>query len=263
MEVADMPGAEPLTGSVSLRPRSIHDPAALASGYTLVQHVMNVLGLTGFCAAAAWVGVYVYSFQPGAYELAAGVFLAWVFTDFACGVIHWAGDTWGRTNLPLVGRMFVRSFREHHVDPRAITRHGIVQLLGEQAIAALPLMPLLLLFEPTSPYGVTLLVFMYAVLVVAIAANVFHRWAHMARPPLVGRIMQRAGLIISFRQHARHHQPPYTSHYCIVIGWLNPLLDSIRFWRSLEWLIWKLTGAVPREDDLGREAALQLMRVRD
>ena len=70
-------------------------------------------------------------------------------------------------------------------------------------------------------------------------------------------------LIISFRQHAKHHQPPYVRNYCIAIGWLNPLLEGIRFWRGLEWLIWKLTGAVPREDDLGREAALALMRARD
>lgn len=263
MEVADMPGAEPVGGSVTLRPRSIHDPAALSSGYTRPQHVMNVLGLVVFFVGAVWVGAHVYSFRPGVYELAVGIFAAWVFTDFACGVIHWAGDTWGRTDLPLVGRMFVRSFREHHVDPRAITRHGMVQLLGEQAIVAVPLMPLLLLHEPESAYGVTLLVFMYAVLVVAITANVFHRWAHMARPPLIGRVMQRAGLIISFRQHAKHHQPPYTRHYCIAIGWLNPLLDGLRFWRGMEWLIWKLTGAVPREDDLGRDAALALMRARD
>jgi ubiquitin-conjugating enzyme E2 variant len=220
---------------------------------------MNVFGLSAFCVMAAWVGVHVVSFQVGAIELAVGVFTARVVTDFACGMIHWAGDTWGRTNTPVIGRMFVRTFREHHVDPRAITRHGTVQLLGEQAIVGAPLMPLLWLYEPESAYGATLLVFMYAVLVVAMAANVFHRWAHMTRPPLVGRVMQRAGLIISFKQHAKHHRPPYVQHYCIAIGWLNPLLDGIRFWRGLEWLIYKCTGAVPREDDLGHEAALALM----
>ena len=133
-----MPTAES-AGIAALRPRSIHDARALASGYTRLQHVMNVLGLAAVCVVAAWVGVHVASFRPGGVELFIGVLAAWVITDFACGVIHWAGDTWGRTDMPVLGRMFVRTFREHHVDPRAITRHGIVQLLGEQALVAVPL----------------------------------------------------------------------------------------------------------------------------
>jgi len=243
-------------------PRSRHNAASLAAGYTRLQHALNVIALAAFAGLAVWVGVHVLDRPFGPWHTLLGVLAGWVFTDFACGMIHWAGDTWGHTRIPVIGRMLVRNFREHHVDPAAITRHTMVQVLGEQALFAAPLIGLLPLYDPADDdaYGAALLVGMYTVLVAAMASNLFHRWAHMARPPLIARLMQCAGLIISFRQHARHHCPPYTVSYCIAIGWLNPVLDRIRFWRGLEWLIWKTTGAIPREDDLGREAALALMR---
>jgi ubiquitin-conjugating enzyme E2 variant len=243
-------------------PRARHDAGALAAGYTRVQHVLNVLGLLTFAVLAAWIGEHTFSRPLSVMVVLLGVLAGWVITDFCCGVIHWAGDTWGRPDMPLIGRMFVRSFREHHVDPRAITRHGNVQLLGEQSLIAAPLIALLKLYDPAhdDAIGAGVLVGMYTVMMAAMAANVFHKWAHTRRPPLLGRVMQRMGLVISYRQHARHHCPPYVNSYCIAIGWLNPLLDRIRFWRGLEWLIWRVTGAVPREDDLGRDAALALMR---
>jgi plasmanylethanolamine desaturase len=246
-------------------PRSRHDAAALAAGYTRLQHGLNIGGLIAFCVLAIWIGHHAFARPTGALPMLLAMLAAWVFTDFACGMIHWAGDTWGRPGMPVIGRMLVRSFREHHVDPKAITRHGTVQVLGEQAIIAAPLIALLKLYDPADEdtAGAALLVGMYTVMLAAMAANLFHRWAHMRKPPLVARALQRAGIIISFRHHARHHRPPYTQSYCVAIGWLNPLLDRIRFWRALEWLIWKVTGAVPRADDVGQEAALAIMRDRD
>lgn len=243
-------------------PASRHDARVLASGYTRFQHVLNVMGLLAFCGLAVWVGLHVAGRTLGPWTLLVGVVAGWVITDFICGMLHWAGDTWGRPTMPVIGRMFVRSFREHHVDPLAITRHGTVQVLGEQSLLAAPLMALIKLYDPAddNAAGTTLLVCLYTILVGSMAANLFHRWAHMRKPPLLAKALQAAGIVISFRQHARHHCPPYTQSYCIAIGWLNPVLDRVRFWRGLEWLVWKTTGAVPREDDLGREAALSLMR---
>jgi ubiquitin-conjugating enzyme E2 variant len=243
-------------------PRSRHDAALLSAGYTRTQHWLNVAGLTAFSVLALWIGVHTFDRTHDWLFVSMALVAAWVFTDFACGLLHWAGDTWGRPDMPLIGRFLVRSFREHHVDPRAITRHGAVQALGEQSIIATPLIGLLALYDPADEdkFEAALLAGMYFVMLSAIAANVFHRWAHMRKPPLVARLLQRAGIIISFRHHARHHKPPYTTRYCVAIGWLNPLLDRIRFWRGLEWLVHKTTGAVPREDDIGRDAALTIMQ---
>jgi plasmanylethanolamine desaturase len=240
--------------------RSRHDAAELAAGYTRTQHWLNVAGLCAFGVLAVWIGHHTFARPLHWLAVVLGVVAAWVITDFAAGFLHWLGDTWGHPRMPVIGRMLVRPFREHHVDPHAITRHGAVQALGEQAIIASPLIALLRFVEPEGQTGAGVLVCMYTVMLAAMAANLFHRWAHMRKPPLIARVLQRAGVIISFRHHAKHHKPPYTTRYCVAIGWLNPLLDAVRFWRGLEWLVHKTTGAIPREDDVGRDAALHLMQ---
>jgi hypothetical protein len=63
-------------------------------------------------------------------------------------------------------------------------------------------------------------------------------------------------LILPPEHHAIHHSAPFTSHYSITTGWMNRPLAVIRFYRALEWAVTRLTGAIPRADDIGRSAAL-------
>lgn len=239
-----------------------HDAATLAGGYTASQHRWNIGGLVAFSVLVVLVGVHVFARPIGAWPVVLGLVLGWVATDLITGVVHWAGDTWGKPATPLIGRSLIRTFREHHVDPKAITHHGVIQTLGEQAVAAAPIMALLLLIDPAphNTFGQTALVTLYVTVVAATASNLFHKWAHMKQPPKAARFFQRLGIIMSMEHHARHHRSPHLDGYCIAIGWLNPLLDRIGFWRGLEWSIWKVTGAVPREDDLGKPAALAIIR---
>ena len=46
------------------------------------------------------------------------------------------------------------------------------------------------------------------------------------------------------------NSPTYIFFLTFVLpGWLNPILEGIKFWKGLEWLVSKVTGLVPREDD--------------
>jgi plasmanylethanolamine desaturase len=40
--------------------------------------------------------------------------------------------------------------------------------------------------------------------------------------------------------HSRHHSGPHLTHYCITTGWMNGLLDSLGFFRKVEWLLLRL-----------------------
>jgi ubiquitin-conjugating enzyme E2 variant len=66
------------------------------------------------------------------------------------------------------------------------------------------------------------------------ATNVFHKWAHQEVPPAYARPLQRLRLVLEPAHHELHHTEPFESHYCITNGWLNPLLNRIRFFRRLE-----------------------------
>ena len=84
-----------------------------------------------------------------------------------------------------------------------------------------------------------------------ILTNECHKWAHMVhtKPSKVVRFLQQAGLVISPEKHLLHHQGDFDKAYCIVNGWMNPILDSCGHWKFMENLFRTITGAVPREDD--------------
>lgn len=72
--------------------------------------------------------------------LVPAMILAWIVSDFIGGVVHWAGDTWGSVDLPLLGPALIRPFREHHVDPLAITRHDFIETNAACALAGTPIL---------------------------------------------------------------------------------------------------------------------------
>ena len=86
--------------------------------------------------------------------------------------------------------------------------------------------------------------------VLTLLTNEIHKWAHVhSKPHPMVRFLQNAGLILSHEHHHRHHQNKFDQSYCLINGWMDPVLEKLDFWRRSEYLITKLTGAVPRVDD--------------
>jgi plasmanylethanolamine desaturase len=172
---------------------------------------------------------------------------ALVAVDFGSGVFHWGCDTWGSPRWPVVGKAFIAPFREHHADQHAITRHGFLEVNGASCFVGAPIVGLAYLNADAAVTGGSVFasVFFSTMGLFMFATNQIHKWAHMARVPGIVRRVQAWGLVLSARHHAEHHAAPHERCYCITLGWLNPMLDRVRFWRMLERIIvWGTRGRV-------------------
>jgi ubiquitin-conjugating enzyme E2 variant len=174
--------------------------------------------------------------------------------DLGSGVIHWAADTWGRDDYPLIGHRLLVPFRVHHINPDDFLRRRFIDTNGEVAAVAAPVLALLLAVPLDATWGGPLALFGLAFCGVGAMTNQIHQWAHMPAPPAAVRAMQDWGLLLGRAEHATHHDRPYDRRYCITTGWCNRPLDAIDFFRRLESAITRLTGVLPRHDDRRYEA---------
>ena len=158
--------------------------------------------------------------------------------DFLSGLVHWAGDTIGDETTPILGKNFVLPFRQHHVDPKDISRHDFIETNGNNCIVVLaPLGTAYLVLPAETGYGFFAAALMGFLALFIVATNQFHKWAHSDTPPRFAVLLQRSGLILSPDHHNIHHALPHDRHYCITVGWMNPLLNRIQFFRGAEALL--------------------------
>jgi len=178
--------------------------------------------------------------------VAAAAIAALVTADLVSGIGHWLCDRFFDERAPIVGPLVVRSFREHHVAPDALVRHGFVELNGDSALVCLPLLLATTLLPPPDA-GLPALAahaFAAAFLLAILLTNSVHRWAHADRAPRPVAWLQRRGVLLRPDDHARHHRGDHRLAYCITTGWLNPVLDRTAFFDRLERGLGRL-GAPP------------------
>ncbi len=169
--------------------------------------------------------------------------------DLLSGIVHWAADSWGRATMPVLGKRLLHPFRVHHVNPADFLRRHWIDTNGDVATIVSAVLASAYAIPLQHAAGQSALLFVVAVASITLPTNQVHQWAHMRHPPRVIGWLQSGGVLLSHQQHARHHDPPYVTNYCIALGWCNGMLVKFRFFPRLERLITSLTGARPRADE--------------
>lgn len=230
----------------------------LASQYTTGKRLQEIVCLSAAVVSmVANLGYLLHHFELHRCFLVVPAALTGILTaDFLSGVVHWGCDTWGSVTIPVFGKAFIRPFREHHIDPTAITRHDFVETNGDNFAVCLPVMFWMLWRFIASSHDeiadqYLLFAFLYLLAVFISFTNQFHKWSHtyFGLPRWI-EALQDWHIILPKRHHRIHHISPHETFFCITTGWLNSPLEKIQFWRRLEVWIERLTGAKPRSDDL-------------
>ena len=205
-------------------------------------YILEILGIVSFFGLALLMGAEIYQGMAAfgyLWLLPVIAVLAYLTADFISGFVHFLADNFGSSEMPVIGPHFIGAFREHHVDPKGITRHDFIDTNGNNSLVSLPLMLLVWLVVPIEItvggyfFGTFFLLLCLAVFL----TNQFHKWAHIENPPSFAVWLQIRGLILSKEHHDIHHASPYDTYYCITVGVWNPLLDQTRFFEQTERLL--------------------------
>jgi hypothetical protein len=140
----------------------------------------------------------------------AEVLAAYLIADLLTGIYHFATDRgWNFKGQ-------VEMFQEHH------DTNTMIGFDWQPMTAGLPAMVVGLWLESS---------FLLALGSFGILAQVPHYYAHRrSASPVVHaavRFLQRTGLIISPQHHAEHHRGAFDRNFCILSGWMNPVMNFL------------------------------------
>jgi hypothetical protein len=162
---------------------------------------------------------------------------AWIVGELTTGLFHWWEDRYLTADSWLLGNLVGAPNVEHHRFPTKMCESSY-WVRNQTTIIPAFVGAVVAYWLGSAGFC---LGFLWAS-----QANEIHAWAHMPqRVSWPVRALQEAGIFQSPRVHGAHHRRPYLSNYCVLTDWMNPILDSIDFWRRLERIITLATGIRP------------------
>lgn len=166
-----------------------------------------------------------------------------LLADLVSGAVHWLEDAYIREDTPLLGKLVANANIEHHEKPRAFVKRSWLSSSWDLALLSILLVSVAWITD-----NLTWQVWLFAAL--SANANQIHKWSHQA-PHENGSLvtfLQKIKLLQTQRHHAKHHRMDKNTHYCSITNVLNPVLDELEVWTSLENALNKTCGLTRRKD---------------
>lgn len=200
-----------------------------------------------------------------AVELVLGALVAYFLSDLLSGLFNWAFANYLSASFRWF-RNTLRYYQWHVERPEEIVQMNFFDNVYSHCLIIIPFLLTTAYFKNNlSLFVESVLVFLFAC--IAIWPEL-HKWSHMEEPneppPAIVRVLQQLGVILNAVNHKEHHhhhdsqveakdgrfsRNKYyvaSTGYSIVSGHWNWILDSIEFYRKLEYVIYLLTGVEPR-----------------
>lgn len=171
-------------------------------------------------------------------QIIIGFFLA----DFLSGFFHWIEDNYIYycIDIPMI-RVISKGNEMHHYFPRAILIDSYFQNMLIITIITIIIFGIIYLINRQILFDykylfITLFIFLSI-------SSIIHRFSHMKACEKNKYILflQNVGIITSNEHHRIHHIKS-DEKYCMNTPYLNLILDSIYFWRFLEFIIYIIFG---------------------
>lgn len=173
------------------------------------------------------------------------IILCFLIADFITGFGHWLEDTYSVKSWPWPLRDgVVLPNIEHHKNPTFIGTMSTI--ISRNWHVVLPMSVIAVIFLYFGIWQVAL------VLILASLGNEVHAWNHRQKNNFLIAFLQDAAIIQTPQQHARHHKKPYDKYFCTLGNIMNAVLERIKFWKGLEFIIAKL-GCPPKRGTEGRD----------
>ena len=153
-----------------------------------------------------------------------------LFADLVSGVVHWGCDTWGSVETPLLGKAFIRQFRERHVDPDEINHHDVVEANGTNGAPRAPPLAVAWLLpynvaHPT-PLGWGAGGPRPSSLLLVTFTSQAHQWATRSASSRSWAGASATGSTLA-RAPRRPPRGAAPHNYCITTGWMDGVIERL------------------------------------
>jgi ubiquitin-conjugating enzyme E2 variant len=173
------------------------------------------------------------------------ILLGFILADIFSGFFHWFEDTYFDycIDSPIIGNI-AKDNELHHYFPRSILVISYFENIKSTLIFTTIILILIIIFcKSFFIKYIYLILSLYFFLTIS---NLLHRFSHSRDCENIFfiKLLQKTGILCSHKHHSIHHELSDVK-YCVITEYSNHILDSIYFWRFLEYIIYMCTNIKP------------------